>query len=97
MTRTEALAIITSRLATADDAALEAVAAELVQTQQLTADGILEVLTPESVLPRALTATELASIQASKEDFAAGRTLSIAELDTYLDHRARDRTTTGGL
>ena len=74
MTRSEAIAIIERSLASADEAALNA-AAELLQAAS----------SAESILPRELTARELARIAQSKEDFRLGRTLSSAEVRTSID------------
>ena len=71
MTRKEAIAIIEQSLSTADEQTLEA-AAELFRR----AAG------PST---RALSARELALLQQSKADFAAGRTLSFDELIASLD------------
>ena len=80
MTRTEAIAIITAKLADLDDERVEAVAA-IVQSM----DGDL---------PRELTARELALIEQSKQDFEAGRTYTLDEMDTYLDAAAAKRALT---
>ena len=74
MTRTAAIAIIDKALPSADEATLAAVA-ELLRTAGAEA----------SVLPRALTARELALIEQSKEDFRHGRTLSAAETRASID------------
>jgi hypothetical protein len=74
MTRTEAIAIIERALPTADETTLAAAAA-LLQSAQ--ADP--------SVLPRPLTSRELALIEQSKADFAAGRTMSSAEARASID------------
>ena len=80
MTRTEAIAIITAKLAGLDDDGIETVAA-IVQSM----DGDL---------PRELTTRELALIEQSKEDFKAGRTYSLDEMDAYLDAAAAKRALT---
>ena len=74
MTRTEAIAIIAEHLASLDDEHVLAVA------------EIVSDIAAPSELPRPLTAGELAALGRSKEDFRAGRTLSLAE--------ARERTDT---
>ena len=96
MTRTEAIAIITDRLASVDDATLAAAATHIAKdTQPLTAETILEAAPSDSVLPRALTNRELELIAQSKADFQTGRTYSMAEARTAIDaalaQRRRDR------
>ena len=82
MNREEAIAIITSHLASLGDDEVQAVA-RMVQSM---ADEVPE--STESVLPRELTARELALIEQSKEDFRLGRTYSAdeyrAEIDTFM-------------
>ena len=73
MNREDAIAIITSQLASLDDEEVQAVAG-MVQSM---ADEERE--STESVLPRELTARELALIEQSKEDFRLGRTYSSDE------------------
>lgn len=68
MTRSEAIALINAELAACDDARVLAIA-------EMVSGGLPE----PSGLPRALTARELALIEQSKEDFKAGRTLTIEE------------------
>ena len=63
MNRNEAIAIITSQLASLDDESVQTVA-DMVQS-----------LSNDNVLPRELTPRELALIEQSKEDFRLGRTL----------------------
>ena len=70
MTRTEAIAIITAQLASADDATVLTVADILVDAEQPI---------------RALTARELALVEQSKADFAAGRTVSLDECMANVD------------
>jgi hypothetical protein len=93
MTRTEAITIITKALHTVDDTTLEAAAAHIahVATPGLTAGDIQAAFATESVLPRALSAHELALVEQSKEDFRLGRTLSLAELEASLNARAAIR------
>ena len=67
MTRTQALAIITAKLASLDDEHVLTVA-EIVQSMDAADD-----------LPRELTAHELALIEQAKEDFRAGRAYSLDE------------------
>jgi collagenase-like PrtC family protease len=74
MTRTQAIAIIEKALPSADEATLAA-AAELFKAAAA----------EPSVLPRALTARELALIKQSQEDFSQGRTLSSAEARASID------------
>jgi len=76
MTRSEAIAIITRRLAEANDATLAAIAEQL----STSADAVA----PESELPRVLTARELQLIEQSKEDFAQERTFSIDGAEEYI-------------
>lgn len=71
MTRNQAIALITSRLADLDDERLQAVG-ELVQDD-------------DSTLPRPLSARELELIEQSRRDFGEGRTLSSAEARTSID------------
>ena len=82
MNREEAIAIITSQLASLDDEEVQTVA-DMVQSM---ADQVPE--STESVLPRELTARELALIEQSKEDFRLGRNYSAdeyrAEIDTFM-------------
>ena len=73
MTREEAIAIITSQLASLDDEGVQAVAG---MVQSMADEGPEST---ESVLPRELTARELALIEQSKEDFRLGRTYSSDE------------------
>ena len=73
MNREDAIAIITSQLASLDDEEVQTVA-DMVQSM---ADEVPE--STESVLPRELTARELALIEQSKEDFRQGRTYSSNE------------------
>ena len=78
MNREEAIAIITSQLASLDDESVEAVAGIVKSMAGEPADG---------GLPRALTARELELIEQSKEDFRAGRTYSHEEIVAMLDER----------
>ncbi len=73
MDRTETISRITARLATLDDAGVEAVA-----------DFVEDVATSDG-LPRPLTDRELALIEQSKQDFKAGRTFSPDEARAYID------------
>jgi hypothetical protein len=87
MTRSQAIALITSKLASLDDERVQEIA-DLVQSM----DGEdLE----ECVLPRELTPRELALIEQSKEDFRASRTLTLEEAeartDEFLSARRRER------
>jgi hypothetical protein len=100
MTRTEAIAIITSTLQAADDATLEAAARHLSNIavpSGLTVGDVLEAFPTESVMPREFTERELALIEQSKEDFRLGRTRSPAEsrahVDAELARRRQSRTT----
>ena len=73
MTRNQAIAIITERLASLDDARVQTVA------------DIVQSMADESVLPREMTARELALIEQSKEDFKTGRTYTISEARAKTD------------
>jgi hypothetical protein len=72
MTRTEAIARINDRLSLIDDQQLAAVA------------DVVEAIATDD-LPRQLTDREVALIEQSKEDFRAGRTLSVAEARARTD------------
>jgi hypothetical protein len=72
MTRLEAIATITAKLSLLDDERLQAVA-----------EMIDDIAADEAVRP--LTARELALIEQSKEDFAAGRTYSVDEVRAHSD------------
>ena len=78
MTRKEAIAAINAQLATAPDETVRAIAKLLASVE-------------ESVLPRALTPRELALIEQSKADFAAGRTYSPEEAHAYVEARLAER------
>ena len=73
MTRTEAIAVITAKLADLDDERVQAVA-DIVQSMDMPDD-----------LPRELTERELALIEQSKEDFKAGRTYTLDEARAVTD------------
>ena len=100
MTRTEAIAVITKHLEAADDRLLETVAAHLdgKPLPTMTVGEALETFPSDSVLPRPLTARELALIEQSKADFREGRTLTSDEmwssLDDHLAARGVPRSTT---
>lgn len=72
MTRTETIATITAKLASLDDEQLRAVV------------EIVDAGTTERAV-RQLTARELALLEQSKADFAAGRTLTVAEARARTD------------
>ena len=93
MTRSEIIATITKHIEAADTRLLEAVAANLENKPlpTMTVGEALETFPGDSVLPRPLSANELTLIEQSREDFREGRTLSLEELDTYLDQRAAAR------
>lgn len=74
MTRSEAIALINTELAACDDARVLAIA-EMVSARAAVDSG----------LPRDLTARELALIEQSKEDFKAGRTMTLEEASAYID------------
>jgi hypothetical protein len=84
MTRTEAMTIITAKLASLDDERVQAVA------------EIVEDIAAGDGMVRQLTAAELALVEQSKADFKAGRTLSIdearARTDAFLAQRRALRT-----
>jgi hypothetical protein len=73
MTRTQALAIITAKLASLDDEHVMTVA-EIVQS-----------IDAGDELPRELTAHELALVEQAKEDFKAGRSYSLDEARALTD------------
>jgi hypothetical protein len=73
MTRVQALAIITAKLASLDDEHVMTVA-EIVQS-----------IDAADELPRELTAHELALIEQAKEDFKAGRSYSLDEARALTD------------
>lgn len=75
MTRSEAIAIINAELAACDDARLLEIA------EMVSAMGGADA----SRLPRDLTARELALIEQSKEDFKAGRTMTLDEVSAFVD------------
>ena len=80
MTRAQAIAVITQRLASADD-----------ETLQSVADMLQSANARESVLPRPLTPRELALIEQSKADFAEGRTYTPDEARAYVTARLAER------
>jgi hypothetical protein len=80
MTRQEAIAAITERLANAPD--------EIVQSVAKLLDAASS---EESVLPRPLTARELALIEQSKADFRDGRTYSPEESRAYVEAGLAER------
>ena len=74
MTRTEAISLITDKLAGLDDATVHTVA-EIVDEIAGSVDAPV----------RELTARELALVEQSKADFAAGRTLSSEQYNAEMD------------
>ena len=82
MNREEAIAIITSQLASLDDEEVQTVADMVTSMATEALDAT------DGILPRELTARELALIEQSKEDFRLGRTYSAdeyrAEIDTFM-------------
>ena len=74
MTRMQTIELITAKLATLDDERLQAVAQMISSLDE-----------EESVLPRELTPRELALIEQSREDFKAGRTLTLEEARARTD------------
>ncbi len=94
MTRTQAITIITNALEAFDDTTLEAAAAHIAQIATpsgVSVGDIQEACATDSVLPRELTTRELELIGQSKVDFKTGRTISLVELDAYLDAAAATR------
>ena len=73
MNREQALSVIQAQLASLDDDGVQAVA------------DMVGAMATESVLPRELTAEELALIEQSKEDFRQGRTYSLDEARAATD------------
>ena len=73
MTRTDAIAIINAKLATLDDARV------------LTIAEIVDDIAADTGSVRSLTERELALVEQSKADFAAGRTYSIEEVRAHSD------------
>ena len=76
MTRTQSIALITSRLADLDkldDARLEAIAEALQSTDH------------DATPLRELSAREVTLLEQSKADFAAGRSYSLDQIKTMLD------------
>ena len=79
MTRTQALAIITAKLASLDD------------ERVLTVAEIVQSMDAADELPRELTAHELALIEQAKEDFRAGRSFSLDEARALTDQALAKR------
>lgn len=79
MTRDQAIAIINETLPSLDDEQVQAVA------------DIAKSMAADDELPREMTARELALIEQAKEDFKAGRTYTLDEMDAYLDAAAAKR------
>jgi hypothetical protein len=82
MTRAQAIAAINAKLSVLDDERVQTVA------------DIVSDLAAAGDLPRELTARELALVEQSKQDFAAGRVVTPddyrAEMDAFLqDRRAK--------
>lgn len=73
MTRTEAIAVINAKLAALDD------------DRVLTVAEIVGEIATEPVSIRQLTPRELALLEQSKADFAAGRTYTTDEVRTHSD------------
>ena len=78
MTRTEAIDVINRSLAAIDDARV-----------QMLADIARSMAEP--IKPLSLTPDELAALERSKADFAAGRTHTLEEMDAFLDAAAAQR------
>ena len=85
MTRSEAIARITTKLASLDD------------ERVLTVADFIEKIATASDLPRALTERELALVEQSKEDFRTGRVLTPdeyrLEMDAFLQSRRAKQST----
>ena len=79
MTRDHAIAIINETLPSLDDEQVQAVA------------DIAKSMAADDGLPRELTPRELALTEQSKEDFKAGRTYTLDEMDAYLDAVVAER------
>lgn len=77
MTRTEAIATINAKLASLDDERVLAVA------------EMVDEIAADSSTVRDLTPRELALLDQSKADFAAGRTYSIDEVRAHTDDLIR--------
>ena len=75
MTRTDAISVINAKLATLDDARV------------LTVVEIIDELTSEAGPIRSLSPREIALLDRSKADFAAGRSYSHDEITAMLDER----------
>ena len=73
MTRTEAIAVINAKLAALDDERLQTVA------------EIVDDIAADTGPVRDLSARELALLEQSKADFAAGRTYSVEEVRAHSD------------
>lgn len=73
MNRSEAIAIIERSIRSADEATLAAAA------------KLFESARNDAALRRPLTADELASIDAAREDFKAGRTFTSEQGEAYID------------
>ena len=73
MTRTEAIALITAKLASLDD------------ERVLTVAEIVDDIAADTGAVRQLTARELALLDQSKADFVAGRTYTIDEVRAHSD------------
>jgi len=80
MTRAEAVALITWELETLNDERVLKLA-EIVHEMAAGAGGLTRELSP----------AELELLEQSKEDFKAGRTYSLDEMDAYLDEAAAQR------
>ncbi len=79
MTRTEAIAVITAKLASLDDERVQTVA-DMVQSMQ---DDVKSV--------RRLSTRERALLEQSKSDFSAGRSYSLEESKNFVDGRLARR------
>jgi hypothetical protein len=73
MTRAQALAIITAKLASLDD------------EHVMTVAEIVQLIDADNELPRELTDHELALIQQARQDFKAGRSYSVDEARALTD------------
>ena len=79
MTRTQAIALINTKLAALDDERL------------LTVADIVDEIATDTGQVRQLTPREFALLDQSKADFAAGRSYSHDEITTMLDDRLASR------
>ena len=79
MTRTEAIAIITAKLANLDDERVQTVA------------GIVQSMQDDGKPFRKLSARELTLLEDSKADFSAGRSYSVEDSIAFVDQSLAQR------